>query len=248
MNYTRFVDLCDQPLYDGERTMIQKVAHELKVSTVQRLMSVREGLLLYFLVLVGWGLYRLLFRLPVVIEEVGLKAIVFGLPVLLIARKRQWKGKDLGLTGNNLTASVYLGVLLGIFLGLAGNLGNLIRHQGIQLSAYGLTSESVGGFLILSMVTAFWEQLLFCGLFLRLWSEVSRNEWLGAWVVAILYLGLNLPALWFIQRLAVPQLIISMLLLTLLQWGNVVLMLRYKNLAAPMMAQALWGVTVFLFR
>jgi hypothetical protein len=221
---------------------------QLKVSTLQEILSSREALLLYVIIGLGWGVYRLLFRLPTIIEETILKAIVFGIPVFYVAHKRQWRWKELGMTVDNLTASVYLGILLGMILGVAGNFGNTIRHGGLQFNDFGLTSATLGSFIILSLVTAFWEQLLFTGMFLRLLAEVIKDEWKLTWLVAILFVGLHIPALLLIQQLQGVQFVVAVILLLLLQMGSVILMLRYKNLAAPIMAQALWGVTVFLFR
>jgi hypothetical protein len=220
----------------------------LKVSTIQKLLSLREVILLYLVILLLWGLYRLLFRLPVWFEEVVLKAVVFGIPVYLTSRRHQWNWKDLGITGTNLSASVYMGIFLGVMLGIVGNIGNIIRHGGLALAPFGLSSETMGGFLILSLITAFWEQLLFCGMFGRLLGEMFRDEWSQAWMVTLLFVGLHLPSLVFIQHLPAVQLAVAVILLVLLQLGNMILFFRYKNLAAPVMAQALWGVTVFLFR
>lgn len=221
---------------------------DLNVAQVQRLAEWRDIAIVYAVVLILWGLYRLIFRLPVSFEEVVLKGLVFGIPVYLMVRRYQWGWKDLGITSDRLTMSVYGGLALGIILGLVGQLGNVIRHQGLSWSQFGLTSEGLGMFLVLSLVTAFWEQLLFCGLFLRMVQDLVRDEWKQAWIVALLFVGLHIPALWFTQRLFGANLLVAMLLLLVLQLGNVILRLRFNNLIAPIMAQALWGVTVFLFR
>jgi len=221
---------------------------KLKVSTVQQLYSWREVAVVYGLVLILWGIYRLMFRLPVWFEEGVLKALVFGLPIAWVSRRHQWQMKDLGITGNNLASGVYLGIFLGIMLGLVGNVGNVLRHGGLDWASFGITSNMLGGLIILSLLTAFWEQLLFCGMFLRLIEEMVVNEWKIAWIIALLFAGLHLPALILIQHLPGFQLVTAACLLFLLELGNVILMLRLRNLAAPIMAQALWGVTIFLFR
>lgn len=221
---------------------------DLNVAQVQRLAEWRDVAIVFTIVLVLWGLYRLLFRLPTNFEEVILKGFVFGLPVLVVARRYQWRLVDLGISSKRLTLSVYGGLALGIMLGVVGQLGNILRHQGLQWSQWGLTSETLGGFIVLSLVTAFWEQLLFCGLFLRMTQDILSDEWKQAWVVAILFVVLHVPALIFIQQFVGFDMVVALLLLLLLQLGNVILRLRFDNLIAPIMAQALWGVTVFLFR
>jgi membrane protease YdiL (CAAX protease family) len=67
-------------------------------------------------------------------------------------------------------------------------------------------------------------------------------------VVAGLFSLIHLPALVLVQEMGAAQLLLSQILLFSLAMGNGILMLRVKNLIAPIMAHSLWGVTVFLFR
>jgi hypothetical protein len=220
----------------------------VKVAQAQRLSGWRELILVYVVILYIWGLYRLLFRLPVWVEEILLKGLVFGGPVYYVYKRYQWRLIDMGVTGINLAPSVYLGVFLGIMMGLVGNVGNIIRHGALLLSDQGVTTAGLGGFIILSLLTAFWEQLLFCGVFLRLAMELIVDEWNSAWLISGLFVLLHVPQLLFVQKLPWEQFMISSILLFLLQMGAVILMFRGRNLLAPVMAQALWGITVYLFR
>ena len=115
----------------------------------------REMVWFYTLLFLVWGAYRLFFRMPVWIEEAVFKAIVFGVPVFLMARKKKWTLESLGITSNNFFQSVYLGLGLGVILGFVGQLGNVIRHGTLVFSDFGMSSEQIGGFLVLSLVTAF---------------------------------------------------------------------------------------------
>jgi len=140
-----------------------------------------------------------------------------------------------------------LGLGLGVILGFVGQLGNVIRHGTLIFEGYGITSEALGGFIVLSLVTAFWEELVFMGYILKRLEKVLVREGIRVAVVGGMFAILHFPAL-ATSGTSILQLVISLILLTLLGMGNAILMLRQKNLIAPIMAHALWGVTVFLFR
>jgi membrane protease YdiL (CAAX protease family) len=204
---------------------------------------------LYAFVFIVWGMYRaVLFRMPVWIEEVVLKGLVFGLPVFWLAIRREGHAlKDLGVTSKRIFESVYIGISLGVLLGVVGQVGNIVRHGSLTLASYQLHSEDVGIYIILALITAFWEGLLFFGYILLKLSRIT-HELRAAGITAVLYSFIHLPALLLIQNLGIGQVLLSAVLLGLLGFGSAILMLRYQNLAAPIMVQALWGVTVFLFR
>ena len=202
---------------------------------------------LYAVVLLVWGLYRLLFRMPVWVEESVLKALVFGLPVFWLAFKRdKLSSRDLGITSENMLMTVLFGLGLGVLMALFGQMGNLFRYGGLAMQQISFTSAQLGGYIILSLVTAFWEQLLFSGYMLRQLVRVCSDEWIPILTVALLFALLHVPALVFVHAVGLTHLLLSVALLVLLSLGTSVLMLRTKNLIAPMMAHALWGIVVFV--
>lgn len=212
----------------------------------KRLTVWHQVLGLYTFVFILWGTYRLyLLPFPVWFEEIILKAIVFGLPVLWLgAVKEGFSWQTLGITRHRLFAAVYFGIALGLALSLVGAFGSFIRFGQVSLTIHGFTSEQFGGFIILGLITAFWEQLLFSGFILNRLNTVVKNEWFLTSTVAFLYSLLHLPALLVAGS---SQLILSLFLLFLLGIGSSILMLRFKNLAAPLMAQTVWGLAVFIF-
>jgi membrane protease YdiL (CAAX protease family) len=66
-------------------------------------------------------------------------------------------------------------------------------------------------------------------------------------IVGGMFSFLHVPAL-VVQQLGRGQMILSLLLLLSLGMGNAILMLRTKQLMAPVMAHVLWGATIYLFR
>lgn len=228
--------------------MLKSLKQELYIFKEKKRMVVwREVLWLYTFLFMVWGAYRLFFRMPVWFEEVFIKALVFGLPVVYLAKKNKWSVRDLGIKGDKFFQSVYLGLGLGVILGFAGQIGNIIRHGTLVFENYGLNSETIGTFMILALVTAFWEGLVFMGYLLQRLDKVVKSEQVLVVVVGLMFAMIHAPAL-LVQGMASGQMMVSLLLLLLLGVGSSILMLRQRNLIAPVMAQAMWGVTVFMFR
>lgn len=232
-----------------ERDMLQGLRQQWFLwKEHKHLLVWRQVMRVYAVVFVVWAMYRLLFRLPVVIEEVVLKGIVFGGPVLwLVLKQNGWTLRKLGMHTEKLFESVYLGLSLGMVLGLVGQIANVLRYGQLSLSGFGVTSESIGSFLLLGLVTAFWESLLFYGFILQALRKVT-DELSAVLVTAVLFVLIHIPALILVQQLTIAGVLLSSIVLLALAWGNGVLYLRMQNLAAPILAHALWGVTVFLFR
>ena len=102
--------------------------------------------------------------------------------------------------------------------------------------------------MVLALATALTEQVLFMGYLLPRFQREWKNEWLSTTVVATLFAVLHLPVLVFYYRLGAAAVFGQFLLSFILAFGNSVLMLRLKNIAAPILSHALWGMAVLLFR
>lgn len=212
------------------------------------LARLRGAVGVYLLVFSVWVFYRLFFHLPLWFEELFLKGIVFGGPVFLVTLAERRRFEALGLTLTGLFPATYLGILLGMALTTVGLVANVVRHGGeVIFSPYGLTSGTIGWFLILALVTAFWEELFFCGWLLSRLMRRFGSEWVSVGVMAVGFGFIHLPAL-VLSGLGWTEVGLSLWLLLTLGFANGVLMLRVRNLAAPILAHALWGVSVFLFR
>lgn len=207
-----------------------------------------EMLWVYIAVWLVWGGYRLFSPLPVVVEEILVKGLVFGGVVYVVGiRQHGLSWRDLGLRVDNLFRSVYLGLGLGMVLAIVGQLANVLRHGGMMLSDQILTSDMVGGFLLLALVTAFWEGLFFYGFLLSRLILVT-SEITAVSVIGLMYTLLHVPVLLMTDGLGGTEALKALLLLLTLGISNSILMLRMRNLAAPMLSQVVWGVTLFLFR
>ena len=205
-------------------------------------------LIIYLGVFILWAGYRFFFKNTVFLEETLIKGIVFSLPLFILPLSVKNKLNFLGITGENFFKSVYLGIILGLVLGLAGQVGNLVRHHTMLFSSNNLTAANIGAFLILSLITAFWEQLLFSGYFLSFATRLFKSEVVQVTLTGLLFSLIHLPALLLVNKITFSQIYLSLLLLLTLGISCSILRLRQKNLIAPIMAHALWGVTIFMFR
>jgi len=202
---------------------------------------------LYVFLLMVWGVYRFLSPLPVWVEETLLKGLVFGGPVWWLTFKVEKLGfASLGISTKRLFEAAYLGFSLGAFFWIFGQLANILRFQGIlTIRDIQPTSAEFGGFLLLALVTAWWEELVFMGYLLPRLTLLLNQEWKAALLTSSLFALLYVPAI-LVRGSSVAQLIIQLLLLMALGLGNSILMLRTRNLAAPILTHALWGVTMYL--
>jgi len=212
-------------------------------------MTIPKFLLIYSGLLIVWAAYRYFFHLSIWIEEIVIKGLIFSLPLFLFPLPGKNMLETIGISRKNFFSSVYMGVLIGMLLGFAGEIGNFLRHNALLFSAFGLdTSGKLGAFLILSLITGFWEQLLFSGYFLEQVQLIVKDEVNAAVITSLLFSFIHMPAYIFVQHMSWSQTILSLCLLFTLGIGCSIIKFRQKNLIAPIMTHALWGVTVFLFR
>jgi hypothetical protein len=217
-----------------------------ELSKKKRMQDIHLVLVVYTAVFLVWGVYRLLFRLPVFIEEVFLKFLVFGGPVLWVVLKKENKSlADLGMVTKGLLASVYFGLLFGLWLAVLGNLIAFIKSGGVSLNA-NINVRDFGNLMVLGMVTSVWEQLLFSGFILPRLVKDLGSEMAAVVITALLFALVHLP-IQLATNVSLVQILVRMVLLFGLGLGNGVLYLRFKNLAAPIFAQLAWGSVIYLF-
>lgn len=218
----------------------------LSKAAANRMRDLHRVMWVYTIVFIIWGLYRLLFPINVWIEETLLKFVVFGLPtfwvVIHLEKKRL---EDLGMTTKGLLVSIYFGLLFGLWLASFGNVVSFLSSGSLGFNP-DLTVLDFRDLMILGLFTAFWEELLFMGYMLPRVVKDLKSE-IGAIVfVALLFALLHAPVN-LVQDATWQQVLIRVFLIFTLGFGNGVLYLRFKNLAAPIFAHLAWGSVIYLF-
>lgn len=221
----------------------------LKSKSSSPVITFPKVLLLYAGLLIVWATFRAFFHYSVWVEEIIIKGIIFSLPLLILPLPSKSPLQALGITTTNFFKSVSLGIGAGIALGLAGVGLSFLRGEHLFPTLFpGLTSEQVGAFIILALITAFWEQLLFSGYFLAQLKPILTEEIPLVIMVSLMFALIHLPSLVFVQQLSNASIAGNLLILSALGAGCAILRLRTGNLIAPIMAHTLWGITLYLFR
>src|SRR3990172_12509277 len=119
--------------------------------------------------LIVWGLYRFLFKLPDEIEELFIKPVFWLIPVFYLLRREKAKIATLGITLKNIFPAIYFSLGLGAFFVIEAIFINFVKYKGFDFSA-NLGNTPFLTSLGLSFVTAAIEEITFRGyVFNRVW-------------------------------------------------------------------------------
>lgn len=213
-----------------------------------RLAHLHSTIKAYAIVFVFWGLYRLVFRLPEAIEETILKPIVFVGSVFLVERPRRWDKYFLSVWGNgDWFKSLFLGLGFGLLYIIFYGFASFLSFGKLQLGSE-LANSLWASFIGLGIITAVWEEWLFAGYIFSKLSQFFKDRMTARVVTALLFAFIHLPILAFGYKFTGTTLIFQLLLLSILGFGNTILIGFSKNLLAPIIAHTLWGAAIFLFR
>ncbi len=197
--------------------------------------------------LIVWGFYRFLFKLPEEIEELIIKPLVWLLPVFYLLRKEKVGLSSIGVTTKRLFPSIYLSLVLGVVFALEGFLINLIKYQGVDFSA-NIGRNPIFPALIISLSTAISEELTFRGyIFGRIW-KVTGNELGANLLTSFLWALVHVPVAIFWWELDLMGTLGFLTLTTIFGIGSAILYARTKNVFASVLLHVFWEWPVILFR
>src|SRR3989344_5856267 len=97
--------------------------------------AIKHATILVSYLLVIWGFYRFLFKLPEEVEDLLIKPVLWLIPVFYFLRKEKLDISSIGITSKNLFSSVYQAILLGAIFSIVAVVVNFIKYQGINFSA-----------------------------------------------------------------------------------------------------------------
>lgn len=208
----------------------------------------KRAIILAVYLLIVWGFYRFLFKLPDEIEELVLKPIFWLLPVFYLV-KLERKGLDsVGITFKNLFPAVYFALGLGIVFVIEAVVANYFKY-GNQLNL----GANIGNLplftaLALSFATAISEEITFRGyIFTRVWAFV-KNELYANILTSILWSIVHIPITIFVWKLNLSASLIYLFITTLFGIGSAFVYARTKNIVSPILLHVLWQWPIILFR
>lgn len=200
-------------------------------------------------VLLIWSLYRHYLKLPEWADEFVFKPLVFVLPVIWYVRKYEKRSLDtLGLTWKNFFPSIYTGLGFGFLFAVEGFIANYLKYGEVRYNPLQTLAEyGVVPMLLLSLATAFSEELLCRGfLFTRIY-ESRKNLILAAGISALLFLLLHVPILVTTTKLVGVTLVVFIMTDIILGVANAFLMYNTGSLIAPILVHVFWNMTVAMY-
>lgn len=208
---------------------------------------IKHTTILSVYLLIIWGFYRFLFKLPEEVEELFIKPIIWLLPIIFLLRKERLGAQSIGITSKNLFSSVYLALALGIIFAIEGLIINFIKYGGIEFSA-NLGSLAFGSALGLSIATAISEEITFRGyLFNRVWYLVG-NVWKANLLISFIWALIHIPVAVFWWKLNLAGTLGILLLITTFGIGSSFVFAKTKNISASILLHILWEWPIILFR
>lgn len=209
--------------------------------------ALKNATLLAAYLLLVWGFYRMLFRLPVEIEELFIKPVVWLAPIVYFLRKEKAGISSIGITLKNLFPALYISLALGVLFALEGLLINLVKYEGIDFSA-NLGENPFMLALGLSLATAVSEEVAFRGyLFNRVWFALG-SEWKANFITSTVWALIHVPIAVFWWELSVAATLGYLLLTTVFGIGSAYVFARTKNVASSVFLHVLWEWPIVLFR
>lgn len=220
---------------------------DLEKEKSQKTVLIKHSTILIAYLLIVWGFYRFLFKLPEEVEELFIKPILWLVPVFYFVRKEGRGLSSLGITSKNLFESIYLSLALGLVFAIEGLVVNFIKYEGLLFGA-NIGEKALLVSLGLSLATAISEEITFRGfLFGRIWS-VLKSEWRANLVTSFFWALIHIPIAVFWWQLGFPETLGFMILTTIFGIGSAFVFARTKNIFSSILLHVLWQWPITLFR
>ena len=97
--------------------------------------ALKNATIISVYLLIVWGFYRFLFKLPEELEELVIKPILWLGPVFYFLKKELKGLPSIGITSKNLFPAIYYALFLGVIFAIEGVLINIVKHKTINFDA-----------------------------------------------------------------------------------------------------------------
>jgi membrane protease YdiL (CAAX protease family) len=209
--------------------------------------AIKHTTILAAYLLIVWGFYRLLFKLPEEIEELIIKPIIWLLPVIYLVRKEGGNLSSVGITTKKLFPAIYFTLALGAVFAIEAVFINFVKYDGFEFAA-NIGEKALLTSLGISFVTAFSEEVSFRGyLFNRVWGALD-NEWLANIITSVVWALVHVPIAIFVWKLSLTSALIYLFLTALFGVGSAFVFARTRNIFSSILLHILWQWPIILFR
>lgn len=205
--------------------------------------------ILFVFLLVVWGLYRVLFKLPEQVEELVIKPIVWLVPTFyFVFVKEKDKLESVGITFKNLFPAVYFSIALGALFGVVAMVLNFIKYKGMFNFEANLGNLPLLSSVGISLITATSEEIAFRGYILsRLWKSMG-SELMANIVTSVLWVAIHIPVTVFVLKLNFSAAFVYLMLTFVYSLGAGFVYARTKNVFSSIFLHVLWEWPIILFR
>ncbi len=199
-------------------------------------------------ILLAWSLYRYFVSVPEWADEFVFKPLVFVAPVLWYVLKKEGRSlASIGLTGENFFKSIYIGLGFGMVFAIEGLLAHALKYGSVDVNPIAAFREYGFFLIIVSLATAFSEELLSRGFVFNRLHEKTGSLMKAAFIGAVLFLCLHVPMLVTINKLTGSTLILFFVTDFILAFANSILFATTRSLVAPILVHIFWNMTVALY-
>ena len=199
-------------------------------------------------ILLGWALYRYFVHFPEWADEFIFKPLVFVLPVIWYVRSiEKQKLATLGLTMRNFFTSVYIGLGFGIVFAVEGLITHAMKYGKLDVNPIGAFQQYGFYLIIVSLATAFSEELLSRGFVFNRILEKTKNLPWAAILSSFMFMAIHVPILLTTNRLTGMTLILFFVTDFVLSLANALLYYNTGSLVAPILVHVFWNMTVALY-
>lgn len=210
--------------------------------------SVTSVIRLWAWILLIWSLYRYFLKLPEWADEFIFKPIIFVAPVIWYVRRvEKEKLLTLGLTWRNFFTSVYIGLGFGLVFALEGLATHIIKYGKLDVNPIAAFQQYGFFLIILSLATAFSEELLSRGFVFNRLYEKTKNLAYSSVVSSVMFMLLHVPILVTTTKLTGLTLILFFVTDFVLAMANSLLYYNTGSLVAPILVHIFWNMTVALY-
>ncbi len=181
-------------------------------------------------------------------DEFIFKQLVFVAPVIWYVRNKEKQSiATLGLTGRNFFTSVYIGLGFGIVFALEGLAAHVIKYGKLDVNPIAAFQQYGFFLIILSLATAFSEELLSRGFVFNRIYEKTKNLAYSSVVSTVMFMLLHVPILVTTTKLQGMTLILFFVTDFVLATANSLLYYNTGSLVAPILVHIFWNMTVALY-
>lgn len=201
--------------------------------------DLRKIFFYYVYLVIVWGFFRLLFKLPEVIEEFWIKPVIWLAPLLGLWVSEK---KRVAFFQGSFVKALVWGIGLGIvWMGVASVVS--VARIGRVPFFVGDTTK-YGDILGAAFATAVVEELVFSGyIFQKLYRKAS--DFSSALITTcVMFSLIHVPIGLFVYKYSPVSLLGFLVVVGLVEAGSCFLMSRTRNVAAPMIAHFMWAVAM----